>query len=176
MILTFISWYSLSNSISISFLVSISYINSTTQTVVSLDFSFISCFSEKVHVERRPVVLESNLEGWAGSRCSAWESGLLRLLPWWSVTWRANVACEIAVAVISLFKLEVWKTLRKPYPLLNYCNIIDGTRTENTDYRFNCFTCPVFRTSEFSLMNYNICIKMNEKILIYVYLIKFIIN
>ena len=145
MILTFISWYSLSNSISISFLVSISYINSTTQTVVSLDFSFISCFSEKVHVERRPVVLESNLEGWAGSRCSAWESGLLRLLPWWSVTWRANVACEIAVAVISLFKLEVWKTLRKPYPLLNYCNIIDGTRTvENTDYRFNCFTCPVF--------------------------------
>ena len=46
----------------------------------------------------------------------------------------ANVACEV-VAVISLFKLEIWKTLGKPYPLKNYCKAIDDTRTvKNTGH------------------------------------------
>ena len=77
-----------------------------------------------------------------GRVASQWGSGLLSLLPRWSVTWRANVACEVAVAIISLFKLEVWKTLGKPYPLLNYEDY--WRAVENTDYRSNCFTCPVF--------------------------------
>ncbi len=43
--------------------------------------------------------------------------------------WYANVACELAVAVTFLFKLEIWKTLGKPCLLINYCQTINGTRT-----------------------------------------------
>ena len=93
-------------------------------------FSFISYFSRKMHTERGSIVsLESNFEGWAESRRNAWGTGLSRLLPPWSITWRANVACQVAIAVISLFKLEVWKTLGKWCPFINYCKIIDGNRT-----------------------------------------------
>ena len=43
--------------------------------------------------------------------------------------WHVNVICEVAIAVILLFKLEIWKTLGKPYPLINYYQVINDTRT-----------------------------------------------
>lgn len=44
------------------------------------------------------------------------------------ITWHANVACEMVIAVISLFKLMIWKALGKPYPFINYYQPIEDTR------------------------------------------------
>lgn len=48
-------------------------------------------------------------------------------LPRWSIIWHANMAPEVAVAVIP-FKLEIWKTLGKPCSLINYCQVNDLTK------------------------------------------------
>ena len=74
-----------------------------------------------------PVALKDSLEEWAvaGSHCSAWGSESSHSLPRW-IAWRPNVACEMAVAMIPLFKLKIWKTLGKLYPLINYCQAING--------------------------------------------------
>lgn len=48
-----------------------------------------------------------------------------------SIAWQylhANVACEMALAVISFFKLKIWKTLGKLCPPINYCQATEGTQ------------------------------------------------
>lgn len=84
------------------------------KTVVTLGFSSNPCFSEKIHIKKglkgAMIALEGGLEGWvlAGSHRSAWgsESSLLWCFYFW----------------------EIWETLEKPSPLINYCITIDDTR------------------------------------------------
>lgn len=79
------------------------------KTIAVLGFSFNSCFLGKIHREGSMVALENNFEEWA----FAWSycSGRFALTPTWSIAWHTNVTREIAIGVMSLFKLEIWKTL-----------------------------------------------------------------